>query len=34
MVESFFKILKSVTEFPKYGSKEQAKQDLFEFIEI
>ncbi len=34
VAESFFKILKSETGYRKYGSMEQAKRDLFEFIEI
>lgn len=34
VAESFFKILKSETGYRKYQSVRQAKQELFEFIEI
>lgn len=34
VAESFFKILKSETQYKKYLSISQAKQELFEFIEI
>jgi putative transposase len=34
VAESFFKILKSETGYRKYESVKQAKQELFEFIEI
>lgn len=34
VAENFFKILKSETGYRKYGSVRQAKQEIFEFIEI
>ena len=34
MAENFFKILKSETGYRKYKSVMEAKQELFEFIEI
>jgi len=34
VAENFFKILKSETKYQKYESHKQAKQELFEFIEI
>ncbi len=34
VAESFFKILKSETSYKKYETVSQAKQELFEFIEI
>ncbi|WP_435380190.1 IS3 family transposase [Echinicola jeungdonensis] len=34
VAENFFKILKSETGYRKYGSVMQAKQEIFEFIEI
>jgi putative transposase len=34
VAESFFKILKSETKYHKYDTIRQAKQELFEFIEI
>ncbi|WP_353959711.1 IS3 family transposase [Echinicola jeungdonensis] len=33
-MKTFFKILKSETGYRKYGSVMQAKQEIFEFIEI
>jgi putative transposase len=34
VIENFFKILKSETRYKKYESLDQAKRELFEFIEI
>ena len=34
VIESFFKILKSETNYKKYESLNQAKKELFEFIEV
>lgn len=34
VIENFFKILKSETNYKEYASMDQAKQELFEFIEI
>lgn len=34
VAERFFKILKSETEYRNYETLKQAKQEIFEFIEI
>jgi transposase InsO family protein len=34
VAENFFKILKSETSYKRYDTLRQAKQEIFEFIEI
>ena len=34
VIENFFKILKSETNYKKYESRDEAKKEIFEFIEI